>query len=126
MKELEGLQDLFFDFKTHPLFSSIAAIVIGTLLIVLVTAVQKWKKRDLEEQENREKAEMARRTSVDNLKRTKGRSRRGSAVPDNFKKTNGRSNGNSRRPSRLSINDSNNKKRSRRESRTYSVIHNDK
>ena len=62
------------------------------LLIVLVTAVMKWKKRDQAEIEMREKAEMARRMSQEQLKRTKGKSRRGSTVSGNFHKTNGQRN----------------------------------
>ena len=83
------------------------------LLVVLVTAVMKWKKRDQEEIQMREKAEMARRMSQENIKRTKGRSRRGSTVSDNFRKTNGSRN---RRDSNLAV--PNQRRESRRESRT--------
>ena len=48
----------------------------------------------------REKAEMARRLSQEQLKRTKGKSRRGSTISENFKKTNGSRN---RRESRTIV-----------------------
>ena len=83
----------------------IAAGVILMLLIVLVVAVMKWKKRDQAEIEMREKAEMARRMSQEQLKRTKGKSRRGSTVSENFRKTNGH--------------------RNRRESKTIMAVQND-